>query len=184
MNYSFTFTIALEDYVQFNKFHIRNAPYAKSRQLKTRIALAVLFFAISLLMALRRRPAEVINVLSIIFALYALIVLIFYNRISDFAIKRSLKKAAKKAGKMGRLHYDKEITNEFLDDCFRETTADSEATVKYSMIERVAADKNAIYLYTNMQAAHIVPNRVFADEQERGEFLRFIQSRVNANTTV
>ena len=85
--------------------------------------------------------------------------------------------------KTGNIHYEKEITSEYLEDSFSEKTIDSESVVKYSMLKKIASGTNAFYLYVNVQSALIVPFKVFADENEKNMFFEFIQSKITANGT-
>jgi hypothetical protein len=100
--------------------------------------------------------------------------LLFYKQITNRALKRNIKKLRK----TGRLHYESEITYEFLEDSFIETTHESESVNKYSMIEIVSTGSSAFDLYVSVQVAHIVPFRVFANDSDREAFLGFIQSKV------
>ena len=93
-------------------------------------------------------PEAVFTYYSIVFVV-ALSIFSFYKKITDFSLKRNIKKLKK----TGRLHYDSEVTYEFLDDSFIETTRDSESVIKYSIIEKVSSGTNAFYLFTSVQSA-------------------------------
>jgi hypothetical protein len=174
MNYTFTYKIEKDDYYQFNRFHIRHSAFAKRRQLTMRFLIPGIFIAAAALFYLPSRAQGDFPVISVAYLALAVLFGVFFNQISDFAIKRNIKKMQRS----GRIHYDKDINYEFGDELFRETTPDSTAEIKYSIITEVAEGKKAIYIYVNLQQAHIVPLRVFASEQERGEFLRFIKSKI------
>jgi len=179
MNYTFSYTINQDDYFQYNRYHIRNAPHVKRRQQIMRFVFSAVLIAIGAFITFINRSIDAMTFIAVFYIIIGLLYLIFYYKLVDFTIKRSIKRLQKS----GRLHYDKEITYEFGDDFFREITPDSTSEVKYSMITRIAEGKpaegkRAIYVYINLQQAHIIPLRVFADEQERDSFLQFLNSKI------
>ena len=179
MKYTFSYKIEKDDYYQYNRYHVRNSAFAKRRRLTMRILLAVIFVIAAVLFFITDWFNGEFPALSIAYLVVGLGFCIFFNQLTDLAIRRSIKKMQK----TGKLHYDKEITYEFYDDFFREIAPDMASEIKYSIITDVAegtqkVGNNTIYLYINVQQAHIVPLRVFRDEQERVEFLQFIKGKV------
>ena len=174
MNYTFSYTINQDDYFQFNRYHIRNAAFAKRRQLTMRLIVSGIFIAAAVLFYLPSRAQGDFPVISVAYLALAVLFGVFFYQISDFAIKRNIKKMQKK----GRLHYDKEITYAFYDDFFREIAQDIVSEIKYSLITSIDEGKSAIYLYISIQQAHIVPHRVFATASERESFLQFLKSKI------
>lgn len=94
--------------------------------------------------------------------------------------ERSLRRTIKKAKKIGTVYSAGEIVCEFSEDSFVITMPDCESVSKYAAIEKIASGTDAFYLYVRVHSAHILPFRVFADDDERKAFLDFIQSKVNA----
>jgi hypothetical protein len=170
----YSFTINEDDYYEFNKYHLYNSPYSKRRMMFLRIFPPVVFIAIAIYMGPSMGFKVVSYMIYTIFFTMALVHFLFYKK----SMNRTLKRNIKKLRKTGRLHYESEITYEFLEDTFIETTHESESVTKYSMIERVSTGPSAFYLYTSVQVAHIVPFRVFANDSEREAFFSFIQSKV------
>lgn len=170
MDFSFSFTLNEQDYFEYNKYHLYNTPALKKRLLIARFGLSAFFIIFGIVYG---KILEIFGISLVVFGLLALLWIIFFRSIQSRQIKRNLK-VMKKAGK---LHYDKEISLHFQDECFTEATPDSEAKIKYSMLERVAVGDTDIYLYTGAAMAYIVPCRAFKDIGEKDAFLTFIASK-------
>ena len=175
----YSYHIVENDYYEFNKYHLFNTPLSKRRMMFGKIFVTAFILFMALIVGLTGKNDAV----TYSFFGFCLVVILLYNiffrQFMYFSIKRNIKKMKK----TGKIHYDKEITSEFLEDSFAEKTADSESLVKYTMLAKIATGTNAFYLYVNVQSALIVPFRVFADENEKSMFFEFIQSKITANGT-
>lgn len=171
--YRFQYTLSEHDYFEFNKYHTFNAPANKKSLLINRfmipIGLVICGAGIGVLMD----EPFLTYYFFIAFGLIAILWLIFYKR---YIISR-IKKNIEQIKKSGKLPYQTEATISFEDDFFCESTDEGELKLKYTAIERVVTAEEAIYIYTNAIQAVILPMTVFADTQNRDDFLRFIEEK-------
>ena len=80
--------------------------------------------------------------------------------------------------KDGRLPYGKDVLIQFNEDYFIENTNETESKVKYEIIEKIVCGMYAIYIYISSIQAFIVPFSVFENEEQRNEFLEFVNNKV------
>ncbi|MBR5307510.1 MAG: YcxB family protein [Clostridia bacterium] len=82
--------------------------------------------------------------------------------------------------KHGKLPYTAESTVEFYDDKFISRSENKTTEMPYTEVENVCDNTNhAIYIYTDVQTATIIPYKCFRDDSEREDFLNFIKQKVN-----
>ena len=55
---------------------------------------------------------------------------------------------------------------------------EAETKIKYTAMERIEINKNAIYIYFNSIQACIIPFSVFESEKQKSEFIEFINNKV------
>jgi len=165
-----------KDLLELNKYNFKHIPSVKRRMLAIRILFAVVVLATASLMerSMDYSGSPFVYVHYGIALAFALAFFLSYKQLIFFSVKRRIRKNKES----GKSLFGSELTYEFLEDSYKETTRDSESTVKYSIIRKVSTGKNAYYLYVSDRAAHILPFRVFASDSEREEFYRFIQSKV------
>ena len=169
----YCFQVDENDLFEFNKYNLSRNPTITRRMRVRRIALTLIILGITIL-AVQSMSTPGSPYIYGAFFFMALAIFLFYKKLMYIPIKRRIRKKMA----TGRALTGTDITYEFLEDSYKETTRDSESTAKYSLIKKVASGKNAYYLYITDQAAQILPFRVFADDSEREEFYRFIQSKV------
>lgn len=172
MSYDFSFILSEEDYFQFNKHHMLHGEQNRKQLMLTRFLFPFIYMVFGAVFGYTlSNPAIAFIVFGIISALW----IIFFNSIMVQLLKRNIKRLKKS----GKLIYDKEIHMLFGDETFSEQTQDSKSDYFYTIIERIEIGDTAVYMYTGAAAAHIVPYRVFPDEDTKNGFIEFIMSRLN-----
>lgn len=82
--------------------------------------------------------------------------------------------------KNGKAPYSEHSLLEFYDDYFIEKTENTKAEIKYDAVFKIRVNElKAIYIYQNVLVAYIIPFSAFSCEDERKEFLNFIQKKIN-----
>jgi len=172
MNYKFEFKITEQDYLDFNKYHMFNAPAMKKQMLPFRLIIPILFVFISFFQFqgfdsdfIRRTTIGIIGSIAWFF-------------ISKFTFISSIKKNIKNMKKDGKLVSNENTTIQFHDDFLIDITGATETKMGYTNLERVAIGDNAVYIYIGAMQAFIVPLSAFESEAQRNEFLEFINSKI------
>lgn len=163
--FEFNYELNDDDYYEFNKFHIYNAPMHKKELFLARILPPVIFILISLIVG---------NVIIYITAgILSIGCLVSFKKLNNYAIKRRIQRMKK----TGKLPIEDNVILRFHDDGFVEITEKNESKFSYTCIERVENAESAIYIYTGAIQAFIIPHHVFKDKIEEEMFLEFINQK-------
>ena len=54
----------------------------------------------------------------------------------------------------------------------------SEAKTQFNAVENIVEDKEHIFIYVNADSAHIIPTRIFENNDKKKEFLAFLNQKV------
>jgi len=176
--YEFKFTLTENDYIEFNIFHSRNSPMVKKF---TRFIYIFTFAIIALALGVNLAGIEEDLILMLVVTGSVLVLLgglLFLLKKLTFFDKAILKLQMNLMKGNGKLPFSEQNFLQFEDDCFIENTVDTETKTKYSKIERIAVSEKAIYLYLTAMTANIIPVSVFESEQQKEEFLAFINGKV------
>ena len=177
MNFSFDVKFGDEEYLEFNKYHLF---YSKPNRkvLKTR---RILYLVVTLIYAFLTVLCLKYELTS--YCVACIIVTVLFLLECIFAKQRlavMLKRTIKRMKKNGKLPYTAESTVEFYDDKFISRSENKTEEMPYSVIENICDNTNcAIYIYTDVQSAKIIPYKCFRDDSEREDFLNFIKQKVN-----
>ena len=172
MKFQYTFKLDEQDYYEFNRYHMDNAPQMKRQMGILRFLFPVFFVFLGMSLGSGFAAAGIVNVLS---GVLAVLWIVFFKRITNYSLKINIKKLKKD----GKLVYDKDVEICFYDENFTEKSVESDSTFKYSMIEKIGIGHAGIYLYMGALLAHIIPKSVFESEAKFEEFVAFINSKVN-----
>ena len=82
--------------------------------------------------------------------------------------------------KKGRLPFGQNVRIQFDSESFHESTEVGETIVKYSFLEKITEGSHGIYVYFSAMQAVIIPHRAFETEQQKSEFLTFINGKVQS----
>jgi uncharacterized membrane protein YuzA (DUF378 family) len=176
VEYSFTYTLTERDMSDFYEAYSVHSPEWKKTMRKTRFLFPVLLFLISTFFG---RSMKYPRIFYVTILLAAILWIVFFQHFQRRFMKRTFQRTMKKQKKRGSLFYSKAITLDFDEDGLRETTADSEAKLGYSLIERMEIGNTAVYLYQSAAIARVIPNRAFSDDGQRAAFVAFIQSKIS-----
>jgi len=87
-----------------------------------------------------------------------------------------MKSQIKNAMKYGKFN-NKDVILRFDENIITEITDKNENKIKYSIIEKIALGKAAVYIYIGALQAFIIPFWVFESEQQKVDFLDFINQK-------
>lgn len=186
MRFQFTFTLTEKDLFMFTLYHddTFQTSYKKRLALKARILMSLfagsmMFVLLSLFSFYVENDDITFRVVIIGASLITIIIIfIMYPLLMVEPNERAKYKNFQLLKKLGRLVYDKEVIFSFYDDEYTEITPDSSSNIRYSMIEKVCAGREGVYLYQTMGSAWIIPNTAFQNPEERGAFVAFLRDRI------
>lgn len=175
--YEFKYLVSDQDYIAFNLYHHWNTPARKTWLRITRwmfptLAVAIVLYSYIQYQDLLRTMIQLVcfTIASVIWVLLA--------KPSDLRLlNRTIKRTIKSMKKQGKLPYGQDVLLRFEEDFFVEITTESETKTKYSSIEKVVADQNALYIYISVIQAIILPFSVFENQEQKETFWHFINHK-------
>lgn len=173
--YTLQYELTDEDYLKFNITHRFSTPALRQRTQIYRFGFAAMYAALAVIW-LFFFPSRTLNV---IFGIAFAGIACFYLFGMTWRIKRSMRRSMDRLKSMGKLPYDTTITITFDEDGIHSVSENKEETTKYSAIERILLGEDAMYIYDSAATANLVPYRAFQTEQERQEFLDFLEAKTN-----
>jgi len=173
MLYQFKYTLSEKDYMEFNKYHLLNAPSNKRGIIVLRLLLPLIFLVYLLFSFFLFEEHSSLLIEFIIFAVISVIWFFIVKPLLIFNLKLRIKMIKKD----GKLPYGKDVLVQFDEDSFIETIHEAESKANYKIIEKIAVGKNAAYIYINAMQAVIVPFSVFETNEQKNEFLAFINKK-------
>ena len=180
MQYKFKFNLNDQDYYEFNKYHLSNAPDMKKRNFWLKLYVPALFLLMLVFNILNGYDLDWLYISVII---YSVISVIWIFSIKYLALM-FLKLRIRIMEKNGKMPYSKSVTMHFFEDYFTEITPDTKSDVKYTAVTRISVSASkAIYIYTNIILAYIIPYNAFHSQAEHEEFLQFINEKVSTEHT-
>ena len=173
--YTFEFQLDEKDYVEFNRTfqisELKRVIKPWHMILFTAVALTSLFLGIT-------GSGSIPIILVILACLMAalLLIIVFWKYTIIWYIKFNIKHMKKR----GKLPFGKNVRTEFDEESFMEISELAESKVAYDNVERILEDSNAIYIFISSIQAFILPHRIFESEQQKADFLAFINGKVPA----
>ena len=176
MQYKLKVNLDDQDYYEFNKYHMSNAPDMKKRNFWLKLYLPALFLLVLIVYILRGYESHLLCTAGIVYFIISIIWIFSLKYLSLLFLKLRIR-SMKKNGKMP---YSASASMTFFDDYFTEITPDTETNIKYTAVTRISVSElKAIYIYTNTILAYIIPYNAFRSQTEYEEFLQFISEKVN-----
>ncbi len=173
----FKFVLTERDYVDFNLYYNKNLKFLK----KQRKTFRIIFTLLPIIIILLFLPIEGIysNVpLSIFFIILSLIlsalIFHFYFKLNDSAMEGITYKILNE-----RKHdYPFEINLSFKNDKIISNTKFENTFINYEGIKSLEISDKAVYVFTSITRALILPNHIFASNAEKQELIDFINSKI------
>jgi|GEM_PF-630787 len=172
--YEFTYQISEQDYLDYNLYHMDNAPEMKNRLLLYRLLVPVFFIA---WIIVTYNPEQNFLVKIIFFTAVSVIWWFAIKPILVSSVKKQIQKLVKK-GNFSTAHVG---TLRFDADMIHVEGGGKTYTVEYAKVERVAVGPSAVYIYVNGALTCILPFSAFASEGERDEVLQFVNNKITEN---
>ena len=181
MRYKFKFDLNDHDYYEFNKHHLLHAPDMKKRTFWMKLYVPVLLSLILIFHILQGDDFDLICTAGISFFIVSAIWIFSLRYLLLILLKLRIR-FMKKSGKMP---YSSNVSMYFFDDYFTEITSDTKTDIKYTAVMRAyISELNAIYIYSNIIQAYIIPYSAFQSPAECEKFWEFITEKVNIKHTV
>jgi len=168
--YSFNYNLDDTDYLEFNKFHFNTSQAHKKMTLITRLMVPVALIIFFLLSLTNYETGTELLVKGAIYIVGSVIWFCVVKPLSILSIKMNMN-AMKKSGK---LPYGRNVQIQFDEEVIHEITEIAESKMKYSNIEKIVEVDRALYIYYAATQAFIIPISVFESEEQKNEFLRFL----------
>lgn len=174
MIYQFKYLLHDSDYMEFNKFHLRNSPLFQKAIIIFRLIVPILLLLYLVVLEESYKNLDDL-VLSILITAFLSIA---WGLIVKPLFLLGVKITIKLEKKSGKLPYGKEMQIEFYESFLIDTTEDIVTSVNYTGIKRIGVSDTAMYLYISAIQAFVIPISVFKSEEERERFLTFINNKV------
>ena len=174
--FRFKFTISEGDYIEFNRFHMKNHPTAKRSNKIIYVFLGIVMLIMAAFVSYREEGFHVVGfvVVSAISAACVGSMLLFENPFNKVLIKFQIAMMKKS----GKLPFNSDVEMIFDEDSLIEISDETETKSKYSNIERIFKNPNGyIYIYINSLQAQILPMSVFESSAQSDEFWEFVHSK-------
>ena len=175
--YRFKFEVTEADYWEFNRFHVLTAMKTQKSHKVLRFLFWLLGLILMLLIFLQIYQGNV-QALTVFFCVLMFLYAIFYTQTLLWTAKLNIR-ALKKQGK---LPYEPQAELIFDEAAFTEITPEAEAKTKYSKLIRIEEGRNAVYLFTDVIRAELIPFSAFESDAQKQAFLAFIKSKMPAMT--
>jgi len=166
------------DYLEFNKFHFSTAPSHKRFE---RVLLVLVVLTIAIMTLVRIAVVGVYSTAAAIIYGF-LVVLVFFvilrlttKPLTELVLRLQINSLKKD----GKLPFGKNVRLAFEEDCFTESTEIAETRQKYETVEKTMEGQHAVYVYTGAMQALIIPHIAFESDEQKREFLSFINSKIN-----
>ena len=162
---TFEFDITMKDYVDFNKYHMRNSKAQKR-----------LYFFLMLVIFCCYGYTFRHNIFSLIISItiFSVLILISYTLFDKFLLPVFIK-ASINEGKSNDFIGPQIL--QFEEDCIRETTVSITSQFQYMAIEKLGYFKGSFYVYIGAIKAFIVPVSAFENDEQIRAFLTFIYEK-------
>lgn len=172
------FELLEQDYINFNIDHAKKASALKKNILMQRILGPIIF---SLFPFIIRMYTEILMWYWVtIFGILSVSWYVFYPKYFNWEMARRLKKMLKEGNNENILIQRKIRLSE---QGILETSPIGETNISWSQVDKVEETDEYIYIYISSISAHIIPKRVFSDEDEKQMFMRVISKYYDLQIT-
>lgn len=174
IRFKFDYKISEEEYLAFNNYFMLNSPIGKKALLMTRLSGVTIAILAVVIFFIAGAETGLILTEAVLLAVFCIIWII---RSKHIMLKNNAK-SIKKLKESGKLVYAESGTLIFDDTSILEISKDSQMKTNYSLLERVDIAEDAIYIFFSAAQAYILPFESFKDEDEKAEFIEFINKKV------
>ena len=179
--FEFKFTMTDEDFIRYNSYFYQK-DIKKSKPKNILFSALCFVFAISVIASTIIGTSIPLILRYFMFAAGAFIVGV---GISPFKAVKTLKKQTAErynaCRQKGRLLSDEEMQCTFDEDKIESIREDSHSIWKYTTVCNVEIDEGALYVMLDPSIAFIIPARAFESDEQREEFVKFIESKIEEN---
>lgn len=166
-----------EDYLAFQMYTYWEIQGNKKRVLIYRLIAGFLIFSSFLLVAVQWIDTGEFSfslaILSVLFILFMVFLKAIY--------KQSFKWHLANRKKAGKLPYDKTSTLIVEEELIRDLSAEMETTYHYAAFDKIVEHGTTIYLMIDTLRAILIPATAFSDEEQRRQFIAFIEGKIKAH---
>jgi len=170
---NFEYELNKQDLIDFNLFHITYSKLTRRSYFIQRYILSLSFLVLPFL--LRQFTNMSLGYWLVVFILLYLYWVVFYP-------KRLKKIVSRKISKMLAEGKNKSVVGThnlvISENGIVDRSEHSEAKTQFSAIENIVEDKEHIFIYVNANSAHIIPIRIFENEDQKKELLTFLRQKV------
>ena len=174
----YTYHITPEDFIALNIYFAENDPVVKKSFQKLRMGATMLVFFGGLIFMLALNLFTPLAV--VVYGIAAALVYVFLPRRFYHSMRKNGERTTRNAS-------SKPICGEktfVMDEKTCSLIGEEEnSSYEYSAFSKVIPDKEDIYLFLDDVSALIIPNRAFADDQARENFLTGISAKIEAAKT-
>ncbi|EHQ90359.1 YcxB family protein [Desulfosporosinus youngiae] len=169
---NFEYKLNEQDLVDFNLFHITYSKLSRRSYFIQRYVLSLSFLVLPFL--LRRFTNLPLGYWFVVFILlYVYWVAVYPKRLKKIVSRKISKMlAGGKNNSVVGTHSLAISGSEIIDK-----SEYSEARTQFSDIENIVEDKEHIFVYVNSNSAHIIPLRIFENENQKQEFLTLLRQK-------
>lgn len=163
------FELLEEDYINFNIDHAKKSSSLKKNILMQRILGPALFLIFPFII---RGYTEIPMWYWVtIFGIVSVVWFIYYPKYFNWEMTRRVKKMLSEGSNENILNRRKIILS---DEGILEKSLIGESNVSWNQVDKVEESNEYIYIYISSISAHIIPKRIFKDENEKQMFIREI----------
>ncbi len=170
---NFEYKLNQQDLIDFNLFHITYAKSTRRSYFIQRYILSLSFLVLPFI--IKQFTNMPLGYWLVGFTLLYLYWVAFYPKRLKKIVSRRISKMlseGKKSSVVGS--HNLTITENGIVD----RSEHSEAKTQFSGIENIVEDKDHIFIYVSANSAHIIPIRMFVNEEQKNELLNFLRQRV------
>ncbi len=170
------FELLEKDYIDFNINHAKKSSSLKKSIFRQRILGPIIFLIIPFII---KTYSEIpIWYWFIIFGALSVVWIIFYPKYIEWEMARRVRKMLKEGNNENLFARRKIIIS---DKGVLERSSFGETNMKWKQIDKVEEIVDYIYIYISSVSAHIIPKRIFRDENEKQMFIKEIQKYHEVN---
>lgn len=174
MKIELEFELSEKDYISYNLDHARTSPTIKRSIMFQRFLGPVMFLIVPFVIK-RKTTIPMLFWLSL-FGIVSIIWVVFYPRYVNWEMGRRLTKMLKEANNKNLLSNRRLIISENGVSVWDKS---GESHVDWDSVTKVENTNDYIYIYVSSVSAHIIPKRVFKDENEKQMFIKELSKYID-----
>jgi len=173
----FEFDFGRDDYIDFNIYHLYVLNPISRKHARQRYAVPILYLFLIILYAFTGSDglwlwATCLIILSVLWFIY-------YPKFRKWLVRQEITKAVDKGINSSMLGL---YTLEFDDEGISQTSKLGSNRITWDGVKGYTESETQILIYVSENAACVVPKRLFASEDEKQEFLNYLNERLAAVT--